>query len=99
MQQPKRRIPGLVDRATISSGFTMHIPRGAIRHWNLEVGDVLEFYNQWVDIPADLAENFRLIAVVIVKPSDRVPYGEPLTPGLKKVTVDAAGVHGVVEAR
>lgn len=61
----KEEIPGLVDVATISSGFTMHVPQRARRHWNLKVGDKLEFYSPFVDFPASLSEEYKLIAVVV----------------------------------
>ena len=83
----QRKIPGYVGESTLSSGNTMHIPDNVVRHWNLKKGDKLEFYNQFTDLPDELAENYRLIAVVIVKPHDDVPVGHPFEPGLKKVQV------------
>lgn len=92
-QERKSEIAGFVGEATLSSGNTMHIPDSVCRHWNLQQGDKLEFYSQYTDIPDELAMNFRLIAVVIRKKDDDVPYGEPFDPGLKKVAVDGKGIH------
>lgn len=65
--QPKRekKILGLVDKAKISSGFNIHIPNAVARYFSLEVGDVLEFYNPFTDIPNNLFPKFEVIAVVV----------------------------------
>lgn len=60
-----QRTPGFVDKATISKGWTMHIPGAVARYWSLEEGDVLEFYNPLTDLPDDLAMRFELMAVVV----------------------------------
>lgn len=60
-----KKIPGIIGKATISKGFTMHVPDAVVKHFALEVGDKLEFYNPLTDLPDDLTLNFELIAVVV----------------------------------
>jgi len=91
--QPKpaeKKIAGLIEKATISSGFTMHIPKAVQAHWLLEVGDILEFYSPFTDLPQEFSDNYLLVAVVVrkkPKPYENVPVGHPFEPGLKKVEV------------
>lgn len=68
--QPKRgKLPGLVGKAKISSGNTMHIPNRVMSYFSMQMGDTLEFYNPLVDMPEDLVTKFELIAVVVKRKS------------------------------
>jgi hypothetical protein len=88
LPQKPPRIPGLVGAAKVSKGLHVTLPKAVCQYWPIEPGDTLEFYNQFVDIPDELAANYRLIAVVIRKKDDDVPYGPAFMPGLHKVTTD-----------
>lgn len=63
----KRRgeTPGFIDKAKISSGYTMHIPSAVARYFSLAIGDELHFYNPLTDLPEELTLKFELIAVVV----------------------------------
>ncbi|MFQ6064262.1 MAG: AbrB/MazE/SpoVT family DNA-binding domain-containing protein [Candidatus Bathyarchaeia archaeon] len=79
---PTRKIPGLVGHATISSNFTMHIPKSVAEHFNLEVGDELYFYTPLTDFPEEATLQFNLMAVLI----RRIPKTDfPLPIGKQKV--------------
>jgi len=86
-----RKIPGIIGKATISKGFAMHVPDAVVKHFALEVGDKLEFYNPLSELPDELALNFELIAVVVkrknstkskaVKEGEK-PSGSPMPLGM-----------------
>jgi len=61
----REKTPGFIDRAKISSGWTMHIPDAVAKYFALNIGDSLEFYNPLTDLPEELTLKFELIAVVV----------------------------------
>lgn len=82
----EHRIPGFVGECTISAKGTTHIPDAVMRHWNMAAGDKLQFFNQFTDLPDELAADFRLIAVVVIR-QGQPPTSHMPQPGLSKVRV------------